>query len=213
MEVEVEFDFGRVRAIPVPATSADVTVIKGRAKLCGWSLYEASTNGQAGTPVTATVAIVAAAAGSVSLPLAKDSITGFDVTMAAPAAGVTGVVTLTNVVGGPVVYQFSAGPSRENSLQVRFPQPLPSSGGAVNVAISAIVGGGAVDITVYGVAPATGAYAQINDGGQILGESAMAPGLSDSQYLGDHGIDIMNEIVLHVISGTIEGVIYARYRD
>lgn len=40
VNLEVEVSSGEVRAVTVPATAADVTVLNGPVQLCGWSLRE-----------------------------------------------------------------------------------------------------------------------------------------------------------------------------
>jgi hypothetical protein len=99
--------------------------------------------------VYATANFAAAAAGNVSLP-AGDSITGFDVSFAAAAAPVSGTITVSGLTGANLVYNVAVSASSDNLYEIRFPQPLPA-GTTVNVAVSAIVGGSAGTIVVYGL--------------------------------------------------------------
>jgi hypothetical protein len=213
IDVNIDVQWGHVRALPYVATTAPVVVIEGPCKFCGWSMRNAGGNSPGDFTTGLTASFLAAAAGSVLLPIVGAYVTGFDVTMAAIAAAAGGTVTLSNVAGGPYVYNFEGMVGAASTLSRTFDPPLQAVGGVPTLAISAIVGGGAGNLNIYGMSDAVGAVAQILDGGQILAEIAMDSTDSSSELLSDHGIHVYNQIVVNPIHGTMEGVIYARYQS
>lgn len=106
----------------------------------------------AGDPVSRSnqVVVPAATAANVSLPNVNFSLEGFDLTLAAGGTA-AGTVTVTNALGGTIVYDVPIGAT---SFSIRYPQPLrnANAGVPINVAVSAIAGGGAGHLNIYGVA-------------------------------------------------------------
>lgn len=111
--------------------------------------------GNAGT-VVASATGAAAAAVSATLAAAANLTTyicGFQVTSTNPAATVSGLVTVTGLVGGATLsYEFVESNTFGGELLVQFANPIPAN--AVNTAIvvncAAITSGGAVAIAVQG---------------------------------------------------------------
>jgi hypothetical protein len=102
--------------------------------------------------------IPAATAASASLSNVNFSLEGFDVTLASGGTG-AGTVTVSNALGGTMVYDMPVGAT---SLSVRYPQPLrnANAGVPIQVTVSAIVGGGAGHLNLYGSAD-DGGYAYL----------------------------------------------------
>lgn len=213
IEVDIDFEWGHVRALPFTAIGGAVTVVPGECKLCGWSMRNLGGNTPGDFTIGAVAAFVAAAAGSAALPASAAYVTGFDVTMAAIAAAAGGTVTLTGVVGGPYLYNFEGMVGAASHLGVQFNPPLVAIAGSPSIAIGAIVGGGAGNLSIYGMTDATSAQAQILDGGNILAEIVLPADDSDSIFLTDRGVHVYNEIAVNPSIGSVEGVIYARYRS
>lgn len=209
--VNIDVSVGDMRAIPFANVSSAEILLVGPAELEGISLRDANAAVNAGTPTGASAAFTAAAAGSASLG-ATDSLSGFDVSMAAVAAAVGGTVTVTNVVGGPYVYQFEGLVGAASLLSVRFATPLLASGGAPTVTISAIAGGGAGDINVFGVTnPGLPVTLSLDDSGQSLTVLTLPAGGSTWQWFGDPGIHVSGELKLTPLAGSVTGLVYARF--
>lgn len=112
--------------------------------------------GDQAAPTDASTTGAAAAAGSASLPNGA-TITGFDLEFQAPAAAVAGVVTVTNVQGGPLNYDVQQELNLPTAVNVRYPGggiPASAAGVAPTVNVPAMVSGGAWSLTVYGTIPA-----------------------------------------------------------
>lgn len=206
-------DWRGPRPVTVPATVTGPAsrLFGGRCRLMGWSL----TAGVAGGVVSNHAAVAAGATGNAALG-AGNAITGFTVTMATVAAVVSGTVTVTNVVNGTQTYDFTASPSGQNILAVTFPEPIPASaaGSAPTVTLSAIVGGAAAHIIVYGLASVSqAADVSILDGGQQAGVIALTAGGSDTHQLTGAGIEIATDLQLQVLAGTVSGVLYIAAHD
>ncbi len=143
-----------------------------------WVLTDVIANWQILPPtITAEASFAAGVAANVSLP-AGYAITGFTVTAASAAAAENGTVTVTNVPNGPIVYDFTI-PNAGNStaiLNENFPGPLAPTGGAPNVAISAITGGTAGHIIVYGALVQTAAVSL------TIGERIITPPVSPGWF-------------------------------
>lgn|SRR5487761_66554 len=210
-ELDIEVTLGGIRGVPFSNQSADLVLLSGPSRLWGWSIRESAGVVGAGNATGASTAFVAAAAGSASLGV-TDALTGFDVTMAAIAAAAGGTVTVSNVVGGPYLFNFEGQVGNAALLSVRFPNPLLASGGAPTVAIGAIVGGGAGNINVYGVqSPGNPARLSIDDGGQSIAEVVLQAGTSMSEWYGPMGMHVSGELLLNMLSGNVTGVLYASF--
>lgn len=208
-DVLVEVDAGDVTALPVSPTSVDVTLLTGDCRIIGWSLRSTVNGTVPGTEDGAEAAIVAATAGNVSLPHATDSLTGFAVELTtAGTAAMT--ITVSNVVGGPFTYVVAVGVT---SFVINFPTALLSTGVAPNVAWSATAAAvGEMNIfgaTAQGGGTGVQTVVEIQDVGNILGEISLAPTQAETDQLRDAGVPCQGQIKLHVISGTVTGVVYA----
>jgi hypothetical protein len=210
-ELSIDIEVGSVRGIPVSVTAVDAVLLIGSGTLMGWSLRDASSDvptsveGSVTSPgAGATIATTAASAAGTYLVNWSTELTG-----AAAAADANNFEVTDNA--GVVLVSLNGG------VAASFPQPqvevtIPQ--GSV-VAVKAI-GAGTAGVT-YGAQlslepVAAGNYiAELRDGGQPLGEVSSAASGVDSVWFGPMGVRISNGITLHVISGTLTGVVYAGF--
>lgn len=210
-ELDLEVTFGSIRGIPFSHVVAPELLLSGPARLWGWSVRESGGNPSTDNTVGASAAFAGGAAGNAALGV-NAAVTGFDVTMAAVAAAVGGTVTLSNVIDGPYNYNFEGLVGAASLLSVRFRDPLVASGGAPSVAISAIAGGGAGNINMYGQSsPGSDAVLSIDDAGQSIAEISLPAGTSESVWLGPMGMHVSGRVYLNVLIGNVTGVVYASF--
>lgn len=209
----VEYDYRcNIRAVTVPLTTSpnNVLVLGSPCRLCGWSLSDV---GGSTVGIEASTAVVAAAAGTLTL-------TGFagvsSVLVSPAAAWPAGVnqVTVTNLSGGTQVADIPGGTTQ--SVLMTF-NPISGVSGTPVVSVPAIVGGPAYTIAASGesqLAASTGprSAGTFFDGGQPIGFTAAATGLTDTQWLTDEGVYVGTGISLTVTSGQIQGVVYVADR-
>ncbi|HMD25855.1 MAG TPA: hypothetical protein VKH61_17285 [Streptosporangiaceae bacterium] len=111
-----------------------------------WAVCSIRTSGLADSQANSSLAAsgaITAGAGAATLP-ALDDLTGFSFTLT--TAGTVETVTVTNVVGGPLVYNFGALTAGAQT----FPQGLQASGGVPTVTFSSTGGTAAGSIIAYG---------------------------------------------------------------
>jgi len=201
------------QALAVPSPAVSGLLASGRGTLAGWVFRESSGGGGGGAAVGAAASFLAGAAGNAALSSTSDHLTGFDVTMAAVAAAAGGTVTVSNVAGGPFVYDIEALVGQATLLSIRFPTSLPPSGGAPTVAISAIVGGGAGNIDIFGITSAAPAVVLLHDGlaanNRLLAVIDIAAAGQTDGTTGGDGVDVTAGIFMEVVTGSVEGVVYA----
>lgn len=123
--------------------------------------------------VQASNTFAGAASGSVALA-AGASLTGFDINFQS-GTSVSGVVTVTNALGGTLSYAITV-PAGGGTFSQTFNPPLPplTAGSQITVNVPAMVGGPAYSISVNGVTT-TAAPVVTFSAGQIAG--ALAPGV------------------------------------
>jgi hypothetical protein len=117
-----------------------------------WRVTRVSVQGLINPPTTAlgaTASFAAGAAASAVLP-AGAFLSGFDVTAGPATAAGTATVTVSNVLGGPYVYDLYESTTAGSRLSVSYPAELAQTGGAPTVSIAALASGGAGHINVYG---------------------------------------------------------------
>lgn len=165
------------RAASITYAQGDGTVFS--ASPCGSGVGPSQTL-QAYADLTGTPASAAAIPGAVSAAFAAGnaatatlpagaSLTGFTVTADQVTTVVSGTVTVSNVPGGPLAYDyvFPNGGNSPSVLPIAYPAALPPSGGAITVAINAVTGGAAGHINATyapgGSAGAVSAYPQLPD--------------------------------------------------
>ena len=211
MSIDVEISAGNVCALPVHAGTGSQTLLTGPAYLCGWSLREASGN----------------------IDLNKEG------SVVAPGA-VTNIVSLTGVPPGKYTVnvvtslQGAAAAGDANNFQLSVPggqtEVLVNPGAAGNYPQDEIVLTttltGAWNVRTVGAGTAGVTYsatielllegevvavAEIVDGNNPLGEiSCIALGVSNA-WFGRPGLWVRNQIALNIISGALQGAVYAAY--
>ena len=210
-EFSLDVTVGSVRGIPVLPTTVDVPLLTGPATLMGWSLRDSSSDVPAETEASVTsptagqvITFTAALAAGTYLVKWQVELSG---TLAAGDANNfklgTNVAFVVNAVNG-----IAAGMYPQEDVEVTVAQ-------GQNLQIQAIAIGtvGAVYSAFISAIPlAAGNYlAEIRDGGQPLGEVSSAASGVDSVWFGPMGVRVSNGITLHMISGSLTGVIYAGF--
>lgn len=211
-EIDLVIETGSVKALPVSVTTVDVSLLKGRGYLCGWSLRDASGD----TTQQTEGSTVAPIAGAVVASIAGLAAGTYDVTWQVSLQGAAAAADANNFVlknGATAVLNSinagAAGAYPQNGARIVVPQ-----GGTVSInAIAA----GTVGVTYLGqfevaITLIPNAIADILDGGNFLGTASMPAGESATEWFDRSGIDLQNGITLHVVSGTIKGVVYARFK-
>lgn len=56
------------------------------------------------------------------------------------------------------------------------------------------------------------ATVEVTSGGNPVAEISLSSGGSDTQWLGDHGVEVNQDITMDVISGSVAGAFYVAYR-
>lgn len=211
--VDVEVVTGEVRAVPFPVTAIDVTPINGPVMLGGWSVRDASGD------------IPRSAEGSVTSPAALATIaqlTGlaggtYDVNWTvslagAAAAGDANNFELTDTAGN-VLQSVNLGAVGEYP-QVKTQVTVPANG-TITIEALAIGTVGAIYSAEISITPVVldDVVAEIRDGNQTLGCIGLGAGGADTQFFGPFGLRVMNAVTVHLVSGTLTGVVYCLYDD
>jgi hypothetical protein len=209
-DVTIELDTGEVEPLPVQPTSVDVQLISGDCRLVGWSLRDTSTP----APAQTEGLVVAPGAGAAIVTLAGLRAGTYDVVWSvglqgAAAAGDANNFQLKN--GAAVV---------EGSINAGAAGLYPQTAARITVAAN-----GTVTIIAIGAGTAGVSYlaeielvpslvgatvVEIQDTGNILGEVSLPPGGSETDVLDHFGVLCQGRINVHVISGQVTGVVYAR---
>jgi len=210
-ELDITFVAAPVRGVPVPVTSVDVTPIQGPCVLNGWSFREAS--GELAADVSGSVtspAALATIATTASLPPGTYTIAwtvGLAGTLAAADANNMRLVdSAGNVL--TAIMPAVAGTYPQANAQV-----TTTVAGAVLVQAIALATVGAVysaDIVVSPSLQPT-AIVELQDGGQVLGESAMQAQGTDTEVMPREGVRVSGQVKVHVIQGAVAGVLYATF--
>lgn len=143
------------------------------------------------TPVNSTVdtTFAAAASGSASLP-GGNAITGFTVSVGPGVAAALTTVTVSNVVGGPLTYEFeSPAAGGETTLNINFPNPLlPVFATQITVTFNGTANTGAGSIEVTGQSLVTAPTVTIK-----IGQRTFQPNPASGQFslLGMAGMQVL----------------------
>lgn len=210
-EIDILVVPGPVMGIPVPVTTTDQTLLTGHCELMGWSLREAS--GDTARQNQGSVLSPAAGANitSISTPLAGTYDVFWEVTLDAAATA----TDLNNfkLKNGVTQIASSVNPGAGGA----YPQPSirVTMTGAASLTITAGVAGtvGATYSASISIVPvnATDAAIELQDVNQVLGEASMAIGASSTEVMPGDGLHVNGQILLHVVQGTVTGVVYARF--
>lgn len=211
-DVTIDVEVGPVRAIPVPVTAIDVTALLSDGYLVGWNFREASGEAPAENE------------GSVTSPAANTTL----LTISGLAAGtylchwqveLSGTPSATDANNFKVQQggTFVVGSINQGAIG-NFPQEdfelVLVAGNNVTVRSVAAATAGAVYSAQLSLVPvdAADAIVEVQDGNQPLGESTMGVGRSDDRWFGPQGVKVNQQILVHIVQGTITGVVYARFR-
>lgn len=197
---------GRPVTIAASALGLNPPIITSPCRLLGYSI---SPSPLADPAIAADVQVAATNAGTLTMTgfAAVSSVT---VTPAGAWPAVAGVVTVSNVTGGPIVAEIPQGV--EQAITISFPTPIGVSG-TPTATVPALAGGPAYVIEAAGLstvaaADSIGVSATLVDGGQTL-MSIMAPANdSKTEHLGEPGIYVGTSVALNVAAGSLTGVIY-----
>lgn len=202
--------FGDVFPIPVPPTAADVTLITSDCRLCGWSLRDAT--GDIG--LQAEAQITSPGAGATIVSVTNVPAGTYDVNWVVSLQGAAAAADANN-------FQLkNAAVAVVNSINAGAAGAYPQNPARIQVAAGATVSVVAIGAGTVGVVylaqiqlvPVLRAntVAEVQDVGNILGEVAPPANEDDTVYFGDYGIPCQGQIKLHIISGALTGVVYAK---
>jgi len=211
--VDVEVAAGRVRAIPLPVTAVDVTLINGPVVLAGWSIREASGD------------IPRDAEGSVTSPAALAVIA----TLTGLAGGTYRVhwtISLAGTLAAGDANNFELTDTSGNVVQSvnlavagNYPQPdavitVPSNG-TITIEALAIGTVASVYSAELSIEPTITdeVVAEIRDGNNVIACIGLGTGGADTEYFGPFGLMPLNQITVHLVSGTLVGAVFALYDD
>jgi hypothetical protein len=209
-DVTVELDTGEVMALPVLPTSVDVQVIASDCRLVGWSLRDTSTP----AAQDGAAQVVAPGAGAAIVTLSGLRAGTYDVVWQVGLQGAAAAADANNfqLKNGVTVVENSdnAGAAGAYS-QVGARITVPVNG---TVTVNAI-GAGTAGVTYLANVELTpsqvgATVVEIQDTGNILGEVSLPPGGSETDVLDHFGVLCQGRISVHVISGQVTGVVYAR---
>jgi hypothetical protein len=203
-------DTGEVMALPVLPTSADQLLISSDCRLVGWSLRDTSV------PAAADNAgqVVAPAAGAAIVTLSGLRAGTYDVNWQVGLQGAAAAADADNfqLKNGATVIENTINAGAAGAyVQTGTRITVPANG---TVTINAI-GAGTAGVTYLAqielVPTQVGAtVVELQDSGNILGEVSLLPGGAETDVLDHYGVLCQGRINLHVISGQVTGVVYAR---
>lgn len=210
-ELEVDISWGWIRAIPVVASTDGMLLLSGPARVTGWSFREAGdptgqeVEGQVVSPgAGATIAQIVPASGAV-----------YSITWSVQLIGAAAAADQDNfgLFRGGTQLDTSLNPGAAGVYAQS--QVTDNDLFGLTYAVKAI-GAGTAGVTYaaqMSIAPISGAVAiaELQDGNQPLAEISLGPGGVDTRHFGPHGIVIMNQVKLHLITGNLTGALYAVY--
>jgi hypothetical protein len=211
-EVTLDIEWDPVRVIPVPVSAADFQLIAGPAKLCGWSLRDAQAEiFRENTGILLSPGAGATIVTRTALPAGTYTISwtvGLEGTVAAVDADnfqlqVSGAASVTSI-NLAVVGQYP----QQSAVFI-----VPAN---TTVKIIAVAAGtvGATYEASFSIQPASvdDTVVEIQDGNNVLAESGMIAGGTDTHWFGGDGLKARNEVFLHIVSGSVTGAVYARFQ-
>jgi hypothetical protein len=209
-DVTVELDTGEVMALPVLPTSVDVQVIASDCRLVGWSLRDTSTPASGQN----SGLVVSPGAGAVIATVSGLRAGTYDVNWTVGLQGAAAAADADNfqLKNGVTVVENSinagaAGAYTQTSARIT----VPANGTVTVNAIAAGTAGVTYLADLELVPSQIGAtIVEIQDTGNILGEVSLPPGGSETDVLDHFGVLCQGRINVHVISGQVTGVVYAR---
>lgn len=210
-EVDITVVTEPIRGIPVAATAVDVVPINGPCQLYGWSFRESTGElpGQ-GAGTVASPGAGATIATTAALPAGT-----YDVSWQVELQGAAAAADANNfqLVDSAGVVVGSINPGAAGIFPQEDVEVTTTAAGAILVrAIAAGTVGVAYSAQVSAlpeIGPAC--TVELQDGNQPLGESSMQAQGTDTQTLPGDGLKVSQQVKVHVIQGTVSGVLYARF--
>lgn len=211
LDIEVSVPARAGYVLPVPVTSVDQLLITGDAILRGWSLREASGD----LAVIVEGSVTSPAANATIVTTAPLSAGTYDVSWEVELSGTLAVGDANNfqlMNGAAVVVNsvngFVAGTYPQNPTRVTV-----VAGGTISVRANAIGTVGAVYSAQPSVTPdpLLGAAVELQDSNGAIGEIGIDFQESQTVWFSGDGIPVRGQILLHMLSGIVTGVVYATY--
>ena len=211
-EITVDIDTGSVAALPVPPTAADVQLIASDCRLIGWSFRDTTTP----APAQSESSVLSPGAGAAIVTLSGLRAGVYDVTWVVSLQGVPGAGDADN-------FQLKNGAAVvEGSINAGGAGTFPQGGARITVAANGTVtviavAAGTAGVTYLASVELTptmvaATVVEIQDTGNILGEVSLGPGQSETDAISSEGIPCQGQIKVHMVSGNVTGVVYARLR-
>jgi hypothetical protein len=208
INIDIEVETGPIVPIPVPVTAVDIAILNAPCKYYGFSLREASgdipRDNQGTVTSPAAGATIATLAGLAAGNYTVSWVVGLAGTLAAPDAN-NFQLTVTGSPAEPSINLAVAGEYPQVNAEVTVP-----ASGTISIQAIGIGTVGAVYTAQLAIQPSLvdEAQVEIRDGNQPLGECGLGIGGSETEYTGPPGIKVRNSITLHVVQGTVTGVVY-----
>lgn len=197
-------------ALPVPPTSVDVTLIQSDARLVGWSLRDTSTPASGQN----SGLVVSPGAGAAIATVSGLRAGTYDVSWEVGLQGAAAAADADNfqLKNGVTVVENSVNAGAAGAYaQVNARITVPANG---TVTVNAIAAGtvGVTYLADLEITPTqiAATVVEIQDVGNILGEVSLAPGASETDVIYFAGVLCQGQIRIHVVSGQVTGVVYAR---
>lgn len=210
-DVTIDVEVGPVLAIPIPPTVVDVVALTGDAYLVGWNFREVSGE----VPAENEGSVTSPAANTTLLTISGLAAGTYTVKWQVELSGTVAAADANNFKvqqGGTFVVGSINQGAVGNFPQDDFEMVLVAGN---NVTVRSVAAGtvGAVYSAQLSLIPvdSTDAIVEVQDGNQPLGESSMGNGRSDDRWFGPQGVKVHQQILVHIVQGTITGVVYARF--
>ena len=209
-ELTIEVGTGDVVALPVPPTSADQILLGSDCRLVGWSLRDTSVP----TPGQNEGSVVSPAAGAAIVTVSGLRAGTYDVVWSVALQGAPGAGDADN-------FQIKNGATVvENAINAGAAGTYPQTPVRITVAANGTLTVNAIAAGTVGVTYLASVeliptlvgttVIEIQDTGNILGEVSLTPNEAKTSVLDHDGVVCQGQIKLHVVSGSVTGVVFAR---
>lgn len=209
VEIELDVASGGTQPLLVAATSTDITLFFGGGILRGWSLRDVAASQANQVSGNAT----APAAGATIASLTGLAAGTYTVTWTVGLQGAAAAADANNFqlfdTAGNLIASVNPGAAGE------YPQLAVNVtvGAGATIGVKAIGAGTAAIVYSADIAivaqDANPAVVEIQDIANVLGEISFATFRSNTEWFDADGPQIMGKLLVHVISGTVVGTVYA----
>lgn len=208
VEVNIDVETGPVSAIPVPVTAVDYLVINAPCRYCGYSLREAGNE----LPVDAEGSVTSPAANQVIAQLTGLPAGTYTVNWEVSLAGTLAAADANNfgLTNGAETVTGSVNPAVAGSYPQVPSEIVVTAGSTVAIEAGGAGTAGAIYSAQISLTPVivADAVVEIRDGNQPLAVFSAGAGGSETEYSGKYGVKVMSSITVHVVQGTVTGVVY-----